>query len=120
MADNDKKAVKQKVEEFKKKKFRLSEQWNSYVVTTEAPVSLIIANILRQFDLVYSGSFKMLLGERGGISYKEGNKIINRSVKIATDFSDLTQYLSDLAGYRYHIPKGLECFRKIEKEAVKK
>jgi len=76
--------------EIQEKKINMAKERGSRVLKVNSPLGSTMFNILRQFDMAYA-NFKARLGEMNGISYEEGEKLMNEGRDIIIAFSEYTE-----------------------------
>ena len=98
-------------QEIQEKKINMAKERGSRVLKVNSPLGSTMFNILRQFDMAYA-NFKARLGEMNGISYEEGEKLMNEGRDIIIAFSEYTEKLSRRVRFRYFVPREIEEFLK--------
>ena len=98
-------------QEIQEKKINMAKERGSRVLKVNSPLGSTMFNILRQFDMAYA-NFKARLGEMNGISYEEGEKLMNEGRDIIIAFSEYTEKLSKRVRFRYFVPREIEEFLK--------
>ena len=98
-------------QEIQEKKISMAKERGARVLKVNSPLGSTMFNILRQFDMAYA-NFKARLGEMNGISYEEGEKLMNEGRDIIIAFSEYTEKLSRRVRFRYFVPREIEEFLK--------
>lgn len=98
-------------QEIQEKKINMAKERGARVLKVNSPLGSTMFNILRQFDMAYA-NFKARLGEMNGISYEEGEKLMNEGRDIIIAFSEYTEKLSRRVRFRYFVPREIEEFLK--------
>ncbi|HHL33168.1 MAG TPA: recombinase [Desulfobulbaceae bacterium] len=98
-------------QEIQEKKINMAKERGSRVLKVNSPLGSTMFNILRQFDMAYA-NFKARLGEMNGISYEEGEKLMNEGRDIIIAFSEYTEKLSKRVRFRYFVPREIEEYLK--------
>ncbi len=98
-------------QEIQEKKISMAKERGSRVLKVNSPLGSTMFNILRQFDMAYA-NFKARLGEMNGISYEEGEKLMNEGRDIIIAFSEYTEKLSKRVRFRYFVPREIEEYLK--------
>ena len=98
-------------EEIQEKKINMVKERGSRVMKINSPLGATLFTILRQFDMAYA-HFKSRLGEMGGISYKDGEALMEEGREIVMAFSDFTDRLSRKIHFRYFTPREISEFLK--------
>ena len=94
-------------QEIQERKINLVKERGSRVLRINSPLSSTMFNILRQFDMAYL-NFKGRLGEMGGITYEEGEALMEEGKQIVMEFSDFTAKLCKRIQFRYYAPHEIE------------
>lgn len=97
--------------EIVERKMKLAQERNTLQMRGNSPLGFTMHHILRQFDQAYA-RFKGSLGEIGGISHEEGEKLMAEGQEVLLKFNDLTERLSKRVNFRYMPPHVL---KKIDK-----
>ncbi len=98
-------------QEIQEKKINMARERGSRVLKLNSPLGSTMFNILRQFDMAYA-NFKARLGEMNGISYEEGEKLMNEGRDIIIAFSEYTEKISKRVRFRYFVPREIEDYLK--------
>lgn len=98
-------------QEIEEKKINMVKERGSRVMKINSPLGSTLFDILRQFDMAYA-HFKSRLGEMGGISYQEGEELMDEGRRIVMDFSDFTEKLCKRVRFRYFTPREISEFLK--------
>ncbi|MHB1349719.1 MAG: recombinase [Desulfobulbaceae bacterium] len=98
-------------EEIQERKINMVKERGARVLKINSPLGSTLFNILRQFDMAYA-HFKSRLGEMGGISYKDGEALMEEGREIVMAFSDFTDRLSRQINFRYFTPREISEFLK--------
>jgi|GEM_PF-331648 hypothetical protein len=96
-------------EEIQERKINMVKEKGARVLKINSPLGFTLFNILRQFDMAYA-HFKSRLGEMGGISYKDGEALMEEGREIVMAFSDFTDRLSRQINFRYFTPREISEF----------
>jgi hypothetical protein len=99
-------------EEIQERKINMVKERGARVLKINSPLGSTLFNILRQFDMAYA-HFKSRLGEMGGISYKDGESLMEEGREIVMAFSDFTDRLSRQINFRYFTPREISEFLKV-------
>lgn len=99
-------------EEIQERKINMVKERGARVLKINSPLGSTLFNVLRQFDMAYA-HFKSRLGEMGGISYKDGEAIMEEGREIVMAFSDFTDRLSRRINFRYFTPREISEFLKV-------
>ncbi len=108
---SDKHSTKPTWEEIQERKINMAKERGARVIKVNSPLGATMFNILRQFDMVYI-HFKSRLGEMDGISYEEGEILMEEGRELVMALSDYTARLSQKVRFRYYIPQEIQEFMK--------
>jgi len=111
VATKKKKEEKPTWEEIQEKKINMVKERGARVMKINSPLGSTLFNILQQFDMAYA-HFKSRLGEIGGISYQEGEELMEEGRQIVMTFSDFTDKLCKRVRFRYFTPREVSEFLK--------
>lgn len=106
-SDRTQAAARPSWEEIVERKMKLAQERNTLQMRGNSPLGFNMHHILRQFDQAYS-RFKGSLGEIGGISHEEGEKLMAEGQEILLKFNDLTDRLCRRVNFRYMPPRVLK------------
>ena len=71
------------------------------------PMSIMMMNIVRQFDMARS-KFQQLWGHPGsGVTWDEGLALKEDALNAVREFSEFTSQFCERVGFEYYPPKGL-------------
>ncbi|MFH7321466.1 recombinase [Desulfurivibrio sp. D14AmB] len=93
-------------EEIVERKMKMAQERNTLQMRGNSPLGFTMHHILRQFDQAYA-RFKGSLGEIGGISHEEGDKLMTEGREILLRFNELTARLSKKVNFHYKPPRVL-------------
>jgi hypothetical protein len=97
------------LQEIQEKKISMVKERGSRVLMISSPLGATLFNILRQFDMAYM-NFKAQLGEMNGVSYKDGEELMDEGRELVVAFSDYTLRLSKKVRFRYYTPREISAF----------
>lgn len=111
MTENEKTENKVSWQEIQERKINMAKERGSRVLKINSPLGATLYNVMRQFDMAYA-HFKGRLGEMNGISYKEGEELMEEGRELVIAFSDYTAKLSRRIRFHYHTPLEISEFLK--------